>query len=379
MKKNLTMMAFVACAALTIVSCSNDEVADSAVKQKEQAIEFGTYVGRDVQSRGAVADIATVQNNSFGVFAYYTGGDDYTSSTSIAPNFMYDQKVTWDSGASKWTYTPVKYWPNNGYYPGTGTVDASFTDKITFMAYSPYSANSNSTVTPSAKDATGHAKLTFTVKDAVGEQVDLLAAKLENQRKQSTTGKLDFNFQHVLSRVGFTVATVVDDTGTTPSALHANTKIQVKKVELLGNFDKDATFNLYSQAWDLGTTTSASSYVWDQVDLVGGNVVELNSGETGPIKVNDDAKYAMLLPQTISDLTIKVTYDVITTDANLNSGNSTIENVVTSKAISSFDFEQGKAYTFNLLLGMTSVKVGASVSVWDDGGTTNVDVPENYN
>ena len=119
--------------------------------------------------------------------------------------------------------------------------------------------------------------------------------------------------------------------------------------------------------------------MWEQADLVGGNVVELNSGVTGPIKVNDDAKYAMLLPQTISDLTIKVTYDVITSDANLNSGKSTIENVVTSKAISSFDFEQGKAYTFNLLLGMTSVKVDASVSVWDNGGTTNVDVPENYN
>ena len=79
MKKNLTMMAFVACAALTIVSCSNDEVADSAVKQKEQAIEFGTYVGRDVQSRGAVATIDDVKNNSFGVFAYYTEGDDYTA------------------------------------------------------------------------------------------------------------------------------------------------------------------------------------------------------------------------------------------------------------------------------------------------------------
>ena len=105
MKKNLTMMAFVACAALTIVSCSNDEVTDSAVKQEQQAVTFGTYVGRGVQSRGTVMDDTALQTDNFGVMASYTKTANFTSSDT--PNFMFNQKVEYSGGA--WTYSPVKY------------------------------------------------------------------------------------------------------------------------------------------------------------------------------------------------------------------------------------------------------------------------------
>lgn len=382
------MMAFVACAALTIVSCSNDEVADSAVKQKEQAIEFGTYVGRDVQSRGAVATDVDVKNKSFGVFAYYTGNKGYddavgsseTVGSTTAANFMYNQKVTWNTSA--WEYSPVKYWPNNGYY-STGTNPDQYTDLITFMAYSPYDDGSGSTGITGFKTnaSAGPATFTFKVKDAVAEQVDLLAATmLKDQKKQATGGKLLFDFQHVLSRVGFQVATVTDATGNTPSPVAANTKIKVKKVELLGKFDNEATLQLSDHAWsDIVAPGSDVIYVWNEPNMVGGVAIELNNTTYGLTPVNNTDSYAMLIPQTLSEgVKIRVTYDVITEDNALNGGQSLITNEVISSATSSFTFEEGKAYTFNLYLGMTSVKVDAQVAEWPTATTQTIDVPTNY-
>ena len=73
---------------------------------------------------------------------------------------------------------------------------------------------------------------------------------------------------------------------------------------------------------------------------------------------------------------VKVTYDVITKDTFLNTGQSKITNVITSSDFT-FDFAAGKAYTFNLHLGITSVKFDADVSTWADGGETVVNVPIN--
>ena len=67
---------------------------------------------------------------------------------------------------------------------------------------------------------------------------------------------------------------------------------------------------------------------------------------------------------TESQIKIKVTYDVITADSDLETGQSKVTNVITSDAFD-FPFVGGKAYTFNLHLGMTSVKFDATVSPWD--------------
>ena len=52
MKKNY-IMGVIACAALTMTSCSNDEIGGNNTKQGDP-IEFGVYLGRDAQgSRGS--------------------------------------------------------------------------------------------------------------------------------------------------------------------------------------------------------------------------------------------------------------------------------------------------------------------------------------
>ena len=233
-------------AVLVLTSCSKDETTMS-ITQATSAIEFGTYVGRDAQTRAGVIDATILQTKGFGVFAYYTNEGDYTSGTST-PNFMYNTKV---SGA-EWTYTPIKYWPNETR------------DKLTLFAYAPYSENTNSNITDlSANNAAGDPTLKFTVSGTVKNQSDLLyadASSLKNIVKQTTGSKVNFPFKHALSRIGFKVEAMVDKvndnaTGTADDGAVVSdgiapaTTISVQKVELIGGFTTSATYNFATNSW----------------------------------------------------------------------------------------------------------------------------------
>ncbi|MGM9860110.1 MAG: fimbrillin family protein, partial [Muribaculaceae bacterium] len=178
---------FLAMAAIAATGCSSE--VENAAELKGNAIEFGTYVGRDANSRATVLDLDGLKASGFGVFAYYTAQADYAD--GVPANFMKNQEVTY---STDWTYSPLKYWPNN---PG---------DKVTFFAYAPYNVT-GATLTPDA------GTITFTVADAVAEQKDLTvsdASSTQNLAKQAFTGKVEFNFKHVLSRVGLNVEAMVD-------------------------------------------------------------------------------------------------------------------------------------------------------------------------
>jgi len=103
----------------------------------------------------------TPADGGFGVFAFYTKGTDYPNVTAtgadgskpstispitITPDFMYNQQIYWD-GTSSWTYSPLKYWPNEF---AAGAVDAQTTSpaqgaavngKVSFFAYGPFAGN----------------------------------------------------------------------------------------------------------------------------------------------------------------------------------------------------------------------------------------------
>jgi len=147
-------------------------------------LSFSTAV--DAQTR--VTDFTTDNLTSMGVFACFSQGN-FNASTAT-PDFMYNQIVERTDAAAPWTYSPVKYWPNN------------VKDKISFFAYAPH----NSKITTDAltmSDITdkGYPSLTFTNKTA---QTDfLLADPLIN--KDNTQNSIKFNFKHALAKVSFYV------------------------------------------------------------------------------------------------------------------------------------------------------------------------------
>ena len=393
---------FVLLTAIIVMSCSKDETTMS-IPQESNAIEFGTYVGRDAQTRAPVLDDAALKGtkdyykDGFGVFAHYTGTTAYATPTTT-PNFMYNQQVKFAD--SKWGYTPVKYWPNN-----TG-------DLVSFFAYAPY-GNTNIVV---ANAAVGDPALTFTVNGTVKDQADLVWGVNEtgglpflNQTKQSITGDIKFTFKHALARIGFNVEAMVDEvngkeTGdldaspeTGNGTIDENTKIVVTKVELIGNFYASGALNLNNTTANVPSWTGAPGAPIERTftlnagaDATASNFNDPTSvglvtgGETfgknvtnAKATLNATDSYIMVIPQISVPVKIRVTYDVITKDDKLNTQQSKVTNVITSDPFA-FTFAAGKAYSFNLHLGMTSVKFDADVSPWDIVGTgTVVNVPIN--
>jgi len=72
---------------------------------------------------------------------------------------------------------------------------------------------------------------------------------------------------------------------------------------------------------------------------------------------------------------VKITYYVTTDDAKLGDGYSRVQNVVEKKVVLP-SLDNGKSYNFNLLLGLTSVKVEAEVSDWKEI-YVQTDLPQN--
>ena len=177
MKKTLILMA--AAASVVLTGCTESDISNdtSLAKESSSAIEFsaatrGAGTTRAGYEGNMTTDLLknTATTDGFGVFAYYTGkktygqqqGTTYTGESSpggnIAPNFMYNQQVTWNSTLEKWTYLPVKYWPNevsttsdddqnddSSNYPAY--TDGENGGNVSFFAYAPYIPVSQSTAT----------------------------------------------------------------------------------------------------------------------------------------------------------------------------------------------------------------------------------------
>lgn len=359
MKKSILISAL-ALAAVATTSCSNEET--KAIEPQSNAIEFGTYLGRDAQSRGTVFTTDAMETAGFGVFAAYTAQEAFSSQPM---NFMYNQKVT--KSGTDWTYSPLKYWPNNQG------------DQVSFFAYAPHN------VEGAALDDS-KAQITFTVNDAVASQKDLVVAEaLKNQTKQKIAETVTFAFKHVLARIGLNVVAQVDQVNTDSNgdtdddhnngSLDANTTIKVTKVELIGKFDKSGVIDLTNSSWsDVAAAGSDVTYTWEAANFT----TAANAVTTTNAVLNAENSYAMIIPQNMTGIKLKVYYTVTTTDTSEPKNNSVINNEITSDAFA-FNFQQGKAYMFNLHLGMTSVKFSATVSDWDAATEHVVNVPINQN
>ena len=89
-------------------------------------------------------------------------------------------------------------------------------------------------------------------------------------------------------------------------------------------------------------------------------------------------RYFMVIPTKTgekTDVYVKITYRVITEDAKLGKNISNVQNVITKKE--SFAFEDGKSYNLKLILGLTSVKLDATVGEWQVADDAEIWLPKN--
>ena len=377
------------------------------------ALSFGVYVPQT--KAGAAGQTTTTSikraegdGGGFGVFAYYTDNGNYAASAK--PNFMYNQGVFYNS--SKWEYTPVKYWPNEY---GTGA-NSEGTDKVSFFAYAPYVATGATmgsygiTAFVPANDESGDPKITYVIDPTPSTAVDLCWAVESstglpwlNKTKQSTTGKVEFLFKHALARFNVNVRGYFDAVRTEEGAvstdnIDSNTKITIEKIEIKGTFAPWGVLNLNNTEankalWNLATAaettlTIPNADIHSSLKATEGGEASFPS-ITGVTKTNvnvftgaaptkTDATYYTFIP-TDEDITlnVKITYYVTTDDDKLAGEISCVKNVINKDITFTGGFACGLNYNLNIVLGMTTVKLEATVSDWADPSNVDIDLPVN--
>lgn len=348
------VMSIAAMAALTLVSCSSDDLDSfSDNSSKNEAISFDGYLGRSAVAvngtRGSEVTVATLKDKGFGVFGKYNAGDGKTS------DFFVNQKVTYSD--SKWTYSPLKFWPTQG--------------KIDFLAYAPHKEGQKLNANTTTFD--------FTVAPKAADQIDLLWTNATGKisadltSTTSTKEKVNFQFHHALSRLGYTVKLYGDN----PSAnLANNVTFKVNKITLAGSSDgktknafyKTGTIDLSKANKEAGLWSAETSDKNKQnYDLVSSDQTLDQNG------INSDKNYLFVIPQDFSGADELYVYVEYTIDYGGETGS--VKNTVYKQIKKKF--EQGKAYMLNLTLGRPiefDVDVTGSINAGVDGWVTDEDI-----
>ena len=285
MKRLLLSFAVIA-SLLTSCNVKVDIVDEIGVgKTDSTAIGFGVYVNRGVSTKaGKAGELTTITlqeaDGGFGVFSYYGNGALYGESSK--PDFMYNEKVTFDSQYNKWDYHPIKYWPNE--FGAAASSEAA--DRLTFFAYAPYVE-----VTPVTGIVTGDATtgiIGLSRNIAAGDPLAMYSSSLkpgngvdlcwgvaasdftssvdgDNNHvdkgkpfidviKPKTGDRLTFEFNHALSQLNVQVDADIDVESHAASSLATGTHIYVRSVTFSG-FTQRGSLNLNSN-----TTNGPSWY-----------------------------------------------------------------------------------------------------------------------
>lgn len=395
MKQNY-FMGFIACAALTMTGCSNDEINDPQQSQGNNAIEFSTYLGRNAQgSRGTETNDASIQTSGFGVLAYYTGQADFADTNK--PNFMWNQQITYDKTNKNWEYTPVKYW------------STKVKDKVSFFAYAPYVKNGkNNVIELSGNSVAGAPTATITLPNDPSQTIDFVAAVQMNKthdNSASANNNVSFNLKHEMTRVK--VQAKLDKSVYSDTDDKHKTFVVIKNVTFndKGQFYKSGKYTFSTTDGERGTwtpTANASTYTLDLNGVLNTELIKVDGakvenhhsgnyeeGVNGVRLVDDTAKdlfkgseYLFLIPVsanngnglTDGNATATIKYDIVTEDSKLVAGyscTSATKTVLLPKGT----LKQGISYNYIFTIKLDEIVLNATVNDWDTASDSNIDVP----
>lgn len=371
-------------AVMLLAGCSQNEITEIS-PDANPAVGFDIYTG--AQTKGTVTDNGTgttgIKNaTGFGILAYYTDKNNWNAAGSFTPNFMWNQQVTYQSGA--WKYTPVKYWPNTEG------------DKISFFAYAPYSATpsggtpTNGIVLP-VNNATVKPTITFTLNTTASGMVDLVAGSKKDIQKQTTA--VDLTLAHLLSKVEFQAK--LDASITANNQTH----VFITGMRILGTlsngsdknasganasskFYNKATYDWSAATWDYTTTPTQQTAAYPinsvmNLQAIGSSVaggyttssVEVPQGGTVKTLFKTNEFLFLIPPADVTgisantDVRVQVDYDIVTADNKLSAGHSKTSASATI-SLPNGTLQRAKAYTYILTIGLNEVKVSATVSDW---------------
>ncbi|MDR1884390.1 MAG: fimbrillin family protein [Prevotella sp.] len=345
MKKNLFLAVVTA---VLLASCSSNEAIDETTLTSSNAVGFGTFIGRN--TKAASTDIANVKVSGFYVTAFSTGATSWTT-PSVAPDFMYNQKVEWNT--DKWEYTPVKYWP--------GVISGSTYGKVTFFGW-----NDVAGTVASASSYAGIPTLGFTCAQLAVNQKDLVADMLTD--KTLSDGAVKFEFDHILSRIGFAAKLADQYSGAEVKVTSIKVYYAEDKVKSEGTY----TFNTDNTAGSIWSFTPSAFMAEDTPDemVAVGGVTLPNDATHDAIGLNASSNHLMLIPQSVvaGDVYIDMEYTVTT-------GSQTVTYKIT-KDLPAITWAPGKHYTYTFTLTLNPVEFDTDISVndWTSDSSTGINL-----
>ena len=205
---------------------------------------------------------------------------------------------------------------------------------------------------------------------------------MKDLTKQKTDGNLSILFKHALAKIAINIKDVIDQVDDESGIHPTTTKVVVKSINLVGTaIGTKGDLNLLTGAWNV--TTSGTSFNVSPLPAAISVDAKPTDYAVIPAGVDEDGLDKtidlMLIPGDASKITgVEIVYYVCTQDSQLDGGVSVVENKISKNLTSVITIEKGKAYGLNLLLGLTSVDLTASVEAWDTtAGTQEVDLPQN--
>ena len=356
----------------------------------ETPISFEPYAGKTPTTKASVMTGAILETyNAEATPAFHV--------TAFIPNEYskpYMDKDVWcltpssteetTATPATWKYSGMAYWPES---------------ELEFVAYG---LNADKELPAGSQTSTieftngSLTEFTYAVSDLVSDQEDLIVADYQ-QRASQEGAAVNLQFQHLLSKVGFSLQTNQEN----------DVVVTIKKVELKGNFFKTGTVNMltsgdalkvtttgeatstsYSLFGELGTDNSIVSY--DPAATEGADYLCFQGASVGPdtstpifashtltttvaegVKTDENIipnasadannRYMMLIPCTPGTTDSKATIDVIyqLTDAE--------EQKAKVELPESFVFEKGKGYEFVLKVSTMAVSFQVEVINWATG------------
>ncbi len=212
------------------------------------------------ESRAEPVTGTTIADAGIVAFDFYGDWNE-----SLAPDFMYDVRITKASG-----------WATDYHYPNDGS-------KVRFYAYSPYGCKG---VELSGKGQTGIPAIRYTVPESVDEQCDVMCAVSDDIVSRTAGGTTSLVFRHALSAVKFVTGDDIAE-GT------------IKSVALKGVFDSGVCPLGDIPVWTAGHSTGDFSQALDKM-----------AGGVADEPITAESQTFMMIPQTLPDgATVEVVID----------------------------------------------------------------------
>ena len=383
--------------ALILLACSKEESPLPAEGEEARTVGFSVSADEMV-TRADAALLATgtiPAGKSFGVYAYYH--DDSRWEEAAEPNFMFNQQVTKDATEDLYTYSPLKYWPNEE------------DDKLSFIGYYPYTpypvaapydaeaAQPTTGIKPQlANTGAGLSAYRFRVKDDVAEQVDFMVSDLEKDLPVSrsldenpglpfnnlrVTDKVPLFFRHMTSKIE--VSIVVDEDIRTDFYHYTIHSIQLENV--LSEGVLTPTYDMTEGKTEFAWSDHSRRQTFNPVIFPTYNTADNATIDVSVATPAITSEAYLLLPQVLGDdVRMTLSYDLMlksqTTgkvytydnDGNLvevDPAHYTYGNHSVSVQLNTLDlkeWEYNHCYTYLIRLGAHRIEFNAEVVGWGE-------------